>query len=77
MEKKTTKEILDEQIESLMFEKSKFNKNQVWISQESLIDLIKKREWIVMSCGRSTDYFNEIDIDTSIKSLLKLLEGAK
>jgi len=47
------------------------NKKQV----EELIKFIKKADWIVWSCGRSTDYVDEFWKEGSIENLVnKIME---
>lgn len=74
MEIKTTKEIEDYcwKQPSLFHTTESIDKweKRNWVSVDDLIKYIKSKEWIVISCGRSTDYLEEIDIDDSIRNLI-------
>lgn len=43
------------------------------MSKETLIEEIKKGEWVDYSCGRSTDYVNEFWKETSIENIIELI----
>ena len=36
----------------------------------------KTEDWLSYSCGRSTDYFDELDVEESIDELIKLIDAA-
>lgn len=44
---------------------------------EALKKEIKEANWIVWSCGRSTDYMDEFEEEGSIENLIKLIDKYK
>ena len=44
---------------------------------EEIIKLIKSDKWHITSCGRSTEYFEEFQLEDSKKELIRLIGEIK
>jgi len=44
------------------------------MNKEELIEYLESKDWCVWSCGRSTDYCEELDLDLSINKLKEFIK---